>query len=46
MSVESARVGLAETSYCAACGKRFQTLTAFAGRPDGRLLHYSCAQLG
>jgi hypothetical protein len=30
VAVESARIDLAETSYCAACGKRFQTLTAFA----------------
>ena len=58
------RVDLGEMSTCAQCGKRFQTLTAFARwdnvenfeqksevkkslsrRPDGRLLHYSCAQL-
>ena len=64
------RVDLGEVSTCAQCGKRFQTLTAFARfpqlehekaeidkfltptillsfirRPDGRLLHYSCAQL-
>ena len=57
------RVDLGEVSTCAQCGKRFQTLTAFARLPqiefeeakidefpfircpDGRLLHYSCAQL-
>jgi len=45
VEVESVRVDLGEMSTCAQCGKRFQTLTAFARRPDGRLLHYSCAQL-
>ena len=31
--VESVRVDLGEVSTCAHCGKRFQTLTAFARLP-------------
>jgi len=40
---EGVKVDMTERSVCVQCGKRFATLSAFARRPDGRLLHYSCA---
>jgi len=44
VAVEGARVDLTEATVCAACGRRFQTLTAFYRRPDGSLVHYACGQ--
>ena len=43
VSTESARLDITERSVCVGCGKRFGSLSAFARRPDGQLLHYSCA---
>ena len=43
VSTESVRLDITERSVCVGCGKRFVSLSAFARRPDGRLLHYSCA---
>eukprot|EP00092_Neocalanus_flemingeri_P080994 GFUD01101091.1.p1 GENE.GFUD01101091.1~~GFUD01101091.1.p1 ORF type:complete len:856 (+),score=262.22 GFUD01101091.1:72-2639(+) len=40
---EGVRLDMNERSVCVQCGKRFTTLSAFARRPDGKLLHYSCA---
>ena len=40
---EGVRLDMTERSVCVQCGKRFTTLSAFARRPDGRLLHYACA---
>ena len=43
VSRESVRLDITERSLCVGCGKRFVSLSAFARRPDGQLLHYSCA---
>ena len=43
LTQESLRLDITDRSVCVGCGKRFVSLSAFARRPDGQLLHYSCA---